>query len=158
MESTRTPQSVQYTISRATRVEILQHLEACSGQFRPPLADRVDLPSYAEKLFRRAVTWEAWHQEKLVGLVACYLNQETRPAKAFVSNVSVLQAYRSQGIARQLMAHCHREVMQRGAQEIALEVSTENVAAIKLYSKLGYRRSAIKGHNVLMQLILGTDG
>ncbi|WP_372898506.1 GNAT family N-acetyltransferase [Stieleria sp.] len=158
MESTRTPQSVQYTISRATRVEILEHLEACSGQFQPPLADRVDLPSYAEKLFRRSVTWEAWHREKLVGLVACYLDLETQPAKAFVSNVSVLQAYRSQGIARQLMACCHREVMQRGVQEIALEVSAGNAPAIALYSKLGYRRSATKGQNVLMQLILGTDG
>ncbi|PAY15798.1 hypothetical protein CKO51_29995 [Rhodopirellula sp. SM50] len=157
MESTRTPQSVQYTISRATRVEIQEHLEACSGQFRPPLADRVDLPSYAGKLFRRSVTWEAWHREKLVGLVACYLNLETQPAKAFVSSVSVLQAYRSQGIASQLMAHCHREVMQRGAQEIALEVSAGNVPAIELYSKLGYRRSATEGQNVLMQLILGTD-
>lgn len=157
MESTRTAQSVQYTISRATRVEILEHFETCSGQFRPPLADRVDLPSYAEKLFRRSVTWEAWHQAKLVGLVACYVNQETHPVKAFVSNVSVLQAYRSQGIARQLMADCHREVMQRGVQEIALEVSAENVPAIELYSKLGYRRSASKGQDVLMQLILGTD-
>ncbi len=157
MESTRTPQSVQYTISRATRVEILEHLKACSGQFRPPLADRVDLPSYAEKLFRRAVTWEAWHRSKLVGLVACYLNQETQPAKAFVSNVSVLQAYRSQGIARQLMTRCHRDIMQRGAHEIALEVLAENAPAIELYSKLGYSRSADNGQNVLMQLILGTD-
>ncbi|QDV45126.1 putative acetyltransferase [Stieleria neptunia] len=158
MESSRAPQSIRYTISQATGADILEHLQACSGQFRPPLAERVDLPTYAEKLFNHSVTFEAWHASKLIGLVASYVNQQTQPPSAFVSNVSVMTEYRSQGIARRLMCRCHDDVKQRGVQTIALDVSAENVPAIGLYSKLGYLRFDKDGANVVMQLNLGIDG
>ncbi|QEF98680.1 putative acetyltransferase [Stieleria maiorica] len=152
MESISARQSFQYQIGHATSAEILKHLQACSAQFRPPLTDRVDLPQYAKKLFSRSVTFEAWRGKKLIGLVACYVDQQAQPASAFVSNVSVLWEYRSKGIARRLMLRCHDEVEQRGVQVISLEVSDNNVPAIGLYTKLGYIKTATNSSDLLMQL------
>ncbi|WP_182867669.1 GNAT family N-acetyltransferase [Rhodopirellula sp. JC639] len=155
MESTPARQAFQLTIARATSVQILQHLDACSAQFRPPLADRVDLPTYAEKLFDQSVTFEAWCGNVLAGLVACYVNEQTQPASAFVSNVSVLAENRSQGIARRLMILCHDEVKRRGVQVISLEVSSDNTPAIRLYTQLGYIKMTNDGGKLGMQLSFG---
>ena len=131
-------QPVAYTTARATTAQILEHLRACSDQFCPPLDERVDLPTYAQKLFKHAINFEAWCGDSLVGLVAVYLNSERVPTTAFVSNVSVLSEFRSKGIGRQLLSECHREVSRQGAATISLEVSAENRFAIEWYSKIGY--------------------
>lgn len=148
---------IAYQIARASSHQILEHLRQCASQFDPPLDQRVDLPQYAEKLVSRSVTLEAWCRERLVGLVAAYLNAQAEPPTAFVSSVSVLAAFRSQGIAKRLLHCCHREAKRLGIGTISLEVSPGSAAAVSLYSNLGYVIIAKEATKWSMQLDLGPD-
>lgn len=147
---------VSYRMSQAAQSQILEHLNACDEQFHPPLSQRVDLPDYASKLHSRAVTFEAWGGDQLVGLVAAYLNHESAPTTAFVSSVSVLSDYRSRGIGRHLLTDCHREARNRGIQKVSLEVSPASRHAIDLYLNLGYCVATEHDNHLLMTLDLGS--
>ena len=125
---------VVYSTSSATADEILTHLRACSDDFVPPLAQRVNLHDYASKLSMHSTTFEAWCGDLVVGLVAGYFNTAT----GFISNVSVMKKHHDQGIASNLLKRCHQEAENRGIPALRLEVSSDNVPATNLYKKLGY--------------------
>ncbi|MCA9139315.1 MAG: GNAT family N-acetyltransferase [Planctomycetales bacterium] len=157
MKFTAEKNPIRYEINHASEDAILEHLRKCSPHFRPPLQQRVDLADYAQKLASRSVTMESWADQQLVGLVAAYLNPDSDPPNAFISNVSVLPEYRSQGIAKRLLDRCHHEAGRRGIQTIRLEVTAENKPAIALYMNLGYFITGENEDNLSMQLDLGAD-
>ena len=147
--------TIQFSIGTASLSQIERHLKLCSADFIPPLADRVQLDSYSKKLFSKSTTFEAWRDKRLVGLLAAYMNENGR--SAFISSVSVLPSFRSQGIANRLLDQCHLEAKCRGLQTIALEVSKTNTPAILLYKKHGYALVAKDPSTHMGQLRLGTD-
>ena len=104
---------------------------------RQPLAARVDIDEYAEKIVRHAERFEAWSGEQLTGLVATYCNDPGRQA-AFVTSVSVLPARQGEGIASRLLQACTESVRQTGFKAIELEVGAHNTAATRLYEKHGF--------------------
>lgn len=149
-----TEYEIRYEVSKATTGQILAHLLACSDQFHPPLAARVDLPAYSEKLHRHSVRSEAWAGGELVGLVATYMNSDANPPTAFVSNVSVLANFRGCGIGESLLRQGHRQAISRQMQRSELEVSATSLAAVALYGKLGYVQKRYRGESMVMQLEL----
>lgn len=60
---------------------------------------------------------------------------------AWITNVSVPEPHRRQGIATQLIAAMEEEYKRRGCNRVRLEVASDNIAARNLYKKLGYRRT-----------------
>jgi len=60
-----------------------------------------------------------------------------------VMTIDVLPACRRQGIGERLMVELEAILKQKGARECRLEVRENNVAALGLYQKLGYRKVAV---------------
>ena len=143
--------TVEYRQGTATVEEIHAHLAACSARHRPALAPRIDLPEYAQKIFRNAVTFEAWAGGTLVGLVAAYLNDATART-GYITNVSVTADYAGCGVASRLMDACRARAAATGMRSLALEVGKANTAAIALYRKLGFEVSGDNGDFTTMKL------
>ena len=83
---------VIYKTNHAFCDEIIDHLKACAGCFKPPLDTYVDIDKYGAKIYESADRFEAWHGNALVGLVACYLNDKN-VNKGYVTDVSVKSDY-----------------------------------------------------------------
>lgn len=129
---------LRYASNQAGLPELLEHLESCASDFTPPLANRVDVAAYAQRIFERSVRFEAWSGTRLVGLVAAYCNDPARRT-SFVTSVSVLRGWQGRAIASSLMDACLRHAAQAGFQCLELEVDPGNVRAIGLYEKMGMR-------------------
>lgn len=128
---------IKYTIAHATSTQIYNHLLACDNSFRPRLSTRVNLVEFADKIFNKTVSFEAWDKDLLVGLVACYLNDYVNHT-GYINHVSTLSTYHSCGIATQLLRNCLRFASCTGFQTIGLEVAEDNIRAQALYTYLGF--------------------
>lgn len=145
---------IDYKINFAECVDLAQHLRECDTQFFPLLSSYVDIDSYAEKIKNNALTIEAWHNNKLVGLVACYAN-DIRLIEAYITNVSVLAIYSKKGIASNLLDICIELIQRKGFKSILLEVKSKNSIAISLYIKRDFIEKQIENKkSMLMQRIL----
>lgn len=142
-----------YERNRATLDDIVRHLHQCAPVFVPPLDTRVDISTYAGKLFYNATRFEARNHGALAGLVACYLNDPQRFV-AFISSVSVLAECHGQGIAYTLIEQCIVQARLSGFQCMELEVGRDNAPAIKLYSRIGFSTQAAAGGTIRMHLPL----
>jgi ribosomal protein S18 acetylase RimI-like enzyme len=112
----------------------VQHLQACDENFLPPLSKKIDIPTYATKIIKNAVTFEAWHNETLVGLVAAYFNDQQN-SNGFITNVSTLKSFFGRGIASQLLIQCTNYAKENDFACVLLEVAANNSAAYSLYIK-----------------------
>ncbi len=57
----------------------------------------------------------------------------------YISNIAVFPEYRGMGIGTGLMARVEDDTKRKGLKKTALDVEMENLGAIKLYQRLGYR-------------------
>ena len=141
--------NLNYTFNKSSAIQIQVHLEKCSASFIPPLKETVNLSNYAEKIFTKAKRFECWNNNQLVGLVAAYINLETKIA--YITNVSVEENYKGQGIAKQILNNCFLYCEQQALENIDLEVHQENNIAINLYLQKGFRKFEIRENsNTLM--------
>jgi ribosomal protein S18 acetylase RimI-like enzyme len=127
---------ITYQIKKAKEEQIYSHLKECNTNFFPPLSDRVNLEEYSKKIADKAITFEAWSENTLVGLIAAYMNEETKIS--FITNVSVLKNYMGLGIAAELTKNCIEHIRQHNFKEIKLEVHKNNLSAISLYKKFNF--------------------
>ena len=144
---------IEYRIKTATEKEIYQHLSKCNDEFIPPLNSKIAVNEYAGKIFKHAVTFEAWSSDVLAGLIAAYFNNpETKTG--FITNVSVLPGFNGKGIASRLVKMSVDYAMQNDYTEIHLEVNNKNNKAINLYSKFGFLKTNEKDEMVQMKKII----
>ncbi|MBL0182082.1 MAG: hypothetical protein IPP96_07240 [Chitinophagaceae bacterium] len=71
-------------------------MEACKNNFIPPLQDTVDIDSYAQKIKSKSITFEAWQNGHLAGLIAAYFNDPGKEV-GFITNVSVENGFAGKG-------------------------------------------------------------
>ena len=133
--------------------DIYGHLKSCSENFLPPLHEKVDIREYSTKLFENSVTFEAWDDSSLVGLVAAYLNGGGDCA-GFITNVSVEKNFAGRGVATILMTMCLAAAKRFGSKVVNLEVSAMNTQAIRLYSKLGFQELSSGNGTLILTLSL----
>lgn len=131
--------TVSFSTGQATGGDILTHLRACDATFEPVLSGRVDLVEYAEKLSRKAITFEAWEGDRLVGMVAGYFNDLTA-REGFITTVSTHPEFTGRGSASTLMAMALRYAADHGFEAVSLEVGKHNQPAQNLYRKWGFER------------------
>jgi ribosomal protein S18 acetylase RimI-like enzyme len=143
---------IRYKIKTAVAKDILVHLAECSENFSPPLMKRVDLEEYSGKLFEKSVTFEAWKEFSLVGLIAVYFNEFD--SSAFITNVSVLRNFMGLGVASKLLEQCIEYAARKSFEEIKLEVNAESIYAIKLYGKFDFTVDSVNGDFLIMKLKL----
>lgn len=143
--------NLKYKTKTATEEEIYLHLKLCNEKFIPPLEEKVNIREYSKKLFKKSVTFEAWENQTLAGLVAAYFN-DTENHLGFITNVSILKDYKGKGIASELMNMCINYSKGNKFTEIILEVSKENKDAISLYEKFNFVNFEIKNDLLIMKL------
>jgi ribosomal protein S18 acetylase RimI-like enzyme len=148
MQETR----VIYKVKSASEEAIYQHLLACDEYFKPALSKKVDICEYSKKIFDKAITFEAWHDAILSGMVAVYCNDANQ--LAFITNVSVMRDAVKAGIASQLMKMCIEYCFATLIKEIILEVNSQNTNAIELYKKFNFNFTGTKGDEIEMKLII----
>ncbi|MFC6792645.1 GNAT family N-acetyltransferase [Methylobacterium komagatae] len=142
----------QFRRNQSDADAIVRHLEACSDSFVPPLHGRVAIPAYADKLAQRAERFEAWEEDRLVGLVAIYCSGEN---DAFVSNVSVVPDAVRQGIGRRLVTDAIAH-SRRCAEAMTLQVD-RRAPALALYRSVGFAPEGQDGDTLTLRLDLRQD-
>jgi ribosomal protein S18 acetylase RimI-like enzyme len=83
-----------------------------------------------------------YSQDELVGSMVLLFRKNTRSARVY--SVAVSASHRGRGIARRLMDQAECEARARACLRIRLEVRTDNVPAIKLYERLGFKAVRMK--------------
>lgn len=145
-----TPQvRFELAVDRASADQIARHLAECSDSFAAPLASRVDIAAYAEKLAGKAIRFEAWDAApELVGLVAVYDNAGL---DVFVTNVSVAPSCRCAGLAQRLLQSCFDSMDISGARRYRLEVNKRSEAAVRVYTRMGFVPVSQAGELISME-------
>lgn len=128
---------IKFYTNKANVKDIENHLYQCSDLFDPILTSYVNIKGYSLKIRNNADTFEAWSDKKLIGLVACYLNNfETRCG--YITNVSVIKEHQGFGIAAKLISNLIEKALKLGFKSIKLEVDIKNIVAIDLYKRAGF--------------------
>lgn len=144
---------VEYLLNKASEAHIIEHLISCDADFEPVLSARVDINDYARKIVSKAMRFEAWSGDKLVGLLAVYCNDQDKLI-AYITNVSVLHKWMHKGIASRMMKQCIEYLNELGMRQISLEVAVNNLPAIRLYENNSFVAGKVNGQCVGMNLNL----
>jgi len=126
---------IEYKTNSATKKQVYKHLKECDSNFVPTLGSRIDLKTFSEKIINNATVFEAWYDNKLIGMVSAYFNDSIT---GFINNVSVSQLYMGKGLASHLLRQCINYGENNNFFEINLEVSKKNITALNLYRKFGF--------------------
>jgi len=129
--------SIQFKVAFASQNDILNHLEVCDSNFSPALSSRVDLILFSNKIFKNGITFEAWIDNKLIGLIAAYFNFENM--NSFITHISIDNKFMGFGISSKLMIECIKYSRDKSFIEIKLEVFKNNLTAISLYKKHDFK-------------------
>lgn len=123
-----------YKTNTASEKDIKVHLTGCAESFSPPLYTYVSIEDYGRKLSEKAVNFEAWHENQLVGLASAYFNDIINKA-GFLSNLSILPLFQNMGIASKLTKSVIEWGKKNRFKSIELEVKSKNLKVIKFYEK-----------------------
>ncbi|MCJ1240482.1 N-alpha-acetyltransferase mak3 [Varicellaria rhodocarpa] len=81
-------------------------------------------------------------QENLLGVVVSKLEPHRGgPLRGYIAMLAVREEHRGKGIATKLVRMAIDAMIERDADEIALETEVTNAPAMKLYERLGFLRS-----------------
>jgi ribosomal protein S18 acetylase RimI-like enzyme len=144
---------IEYKISSATETQIKLHLFECSENFIPSLDSTVNISEYAQKIYSKAITFEAFCENVLVGLIAAYFNHEKKNA-AFITNVSTNKQFSGRGIASELMNNVIAYAITLKSPKIILEVNKNNNSANKLYQNFSFVQLSENEHFLTLELNL----
>jgi len=142
---------IEFREGTATKEDIHAFLGECDAAFSPNLSRKVDIDEYATKIRTLARTFEAWSEDKLVGLVAAYMN-DTATRISFITSVSVTRAFAGRGIASALLDQCLDRSRREGLTAVRLEVSLASDRAIRMYRTFGFSEITRNGETVSMEL------
>jgi ribosomal-protein-alanine N-acetyltransferase len=78
--------------------------------------------------------------------VIARIDVERRLIAGHILTIDVAPIHRRNGIAQKLLCEIEDLFRQKGAAECRLEVREDNVAALSLYQKLGYKKVARLEH------------
>jgi len=146
-------ENINFKIKTATEEHIFSHLMTCKDNFIPPLHKKVNIGDYSKKIADRSVTFEAWEGNRLIGLVAAYLNdKETQTG--YITNVSITKEHKNKGITSELLENCIKYARENNFKEIILEIHKDNTPAINLYEKFNFLNFDSKKDHTLLKLQL----
>ncbi|HWQ84067.1 MAG TPA: GNAT family N-acetyltransferase [Anaerolineales bacterium] len=105
----------------------------------PTLEALMEDPDFDPGLWR-----VAWQGDQVAGMVLSYItraeNMEYQRLRGYTESICVRRPYRKQGLAHALIAASLQALRERGMQEAALHVDTENLSgALRLYESLGFQ-------------------
>ena len=145
--------NIEYKIGVGSQNEIYLHLLDCDKFFIPKLSEKVNISEYSEKIFNKAINFEAWDNERLIGLVSMYINEEDT-SFGYITNVSIINEYKNRGIASNLLKKCIKYSKDINLNWISLKVDTKNVSAVNLYNKFNFMEEKHKNSSSFLKLEL----
>jgi ribosomal protein S18 acetylase RimI-like enzyme len=135
--------SSNFSIRQVTRTDLPKlEWEGEYWKFRDMFADL-----YRSSLSGRTLLWVVAHQGgggELIGQAFVMLKSGERDAadgesRAYVFSFRVKDQWRNQGIGTYLMNFVEEDLHRRGFKYVTLNVAKENLAAQRLYQRLGYQ-------------------
>jgi len=126
--------NISYRTQTTALLDIYNFLIACDSDFTPKLSSEINLYKFSEKIHKNAVRFEAYSDDKLIGLLCVYLNDKESNV-GFINHISILQKYKGNGISSILIKNCLEYAKSKQFKYIRLEVSKNNTIAKKLYEK-----------------------
>ncbi len=120
----------------------------------PPNGFALWRQSLVDILGRFAAVWLARQESALSGFIACRLRNVPSylggGLAGFISEVYVRDAYRGQGVSRQLLGAVHAWLRARDIRRAELQVLAGNPAALAAYEHMGWKAE-------LVQMVCGLD-
>lgn len=123
-------------------------INALDEQFAKRLQQVVNLDDYSIKLSNNASFVVAVCDCEYVGMIAYYFNENK--GEFYIPYLCVRSSYRKLGVADLMMDKICFEADKKG-YNISLEVRKDNVSAIKLYEKYGFKVS--HGNDIKIRMI-----
>ncbi len=122
-------------IRRMTLDDIEQVIAIDRASFSLPWPERSFRYELTDNPASRA--WVAEADGRIVGMIVAWLLVD----EAHIATLAAHPEYRRQGIARRLLIHTLRHLMDEGAVSSFLEVRESNLAAQEMYRKFGFEVS-----------------
>jgi ribosomal-protein-alanine acetyltransferase len=79
---------------------------------------------------------------EIVGFIIGMIYYERNAPVGHILTIDVAPAYRLHGIAQKLLREIEKIFKEKGSRACRLEVREDNVAALRLYQKFGYKKIA----------------
>jgi ribosomal protein S18 acetylase RimI-like enzyme len=95
---------------------------------------------------QETVTWVAEEDGHLAGFAIVEFIRQVAPTVAYISTIEVLPIERGHGIGAELLRRLEGSANAERATGIWLHVDVENVSAIRLYERLGYKKNSRANH------------
>lgn len=135
----RTVMAEHYRKIYNASLEAFQDDWGFSPEVEPTLEQWLEDPNCDPSLWR-----VAWEGDQVVGMVLGFIdyraNEQYHYKRGWTENISVRKPWRKKGIARALIAASLRAIKERGMEEAALGVDTENVSgALRVYESMGFQ-------------------
>ncbi len=77
---------------------------------------------------------------EIVGFIIGMVYYERNTPVGHILTIDVALTYRKRGIAQKLLQGIEKIFRERGLRAVHLEVREDNIAALRLYQKLGYKK------------------
>ncbi|KJY01390.1 hypothetical protein TI39_contig293g00014 [Zymoseptoria brevis] len=81
-------------------------------------------------------------QDELIGVIVCKLEPHRGgPMRGYIAMLATRSEYRGQGIASKLVRIAVDKMIEKDADEIALETEVDNIPSLRIYENLGFIRT-----------------
>jgi 2-polyprenyl-3-methyl-5-hydroxy-6-metoxy-1,4-benzoquinol methylase len=144
---------IQYKINTSSEIDVFEHLNECSSFFIPDLSTYVDIKEYAKKIVYKSTRFEAYHENKLIGLIAIYLNN----SDSFITNFSINSEFQGKNISKVLLFECLEFIKNINNKFLRLEVKKVNNKAINFYKKNRFEIIENNKYSYIMELKIDRD-
>lgn len=138
---------IQY--NTITEMQLYRYLMSVADTFIPRLYEVVDIKEYAKKIYDNALIIESWEENILVGIIACYANNNITK-EAFITSVSVSKECQGRGISKMMFSHLYEILKSKQFHGISLEVSKNNKKALKLYESECFKLKSEKKESYIL--------
>lgn len=122
-----------------SRTRLLALMSDLDLTFILPISSMTYIVKYCDKLIKHAEVFVAKQAEEDLGFIAVYANDHEQQC-AFVSAIGVKEKFRGQGIGALLLNRAVEIAREKGMRRIRIEVSLQNHAALRLYSRYGFSK------------------
>lgn len=118
---------------QCSECEIIQFLEEVDKNFLVPLSERQNLDVLANKLFENGSIFARHEDDRMIAMVAGYINSFN--GIAYISVVATLPSWQGRGIATELIKEFIEEASRKGMKAVHL-YTNKNVEP--MYRKIGF--------------------
>ncbi|WP_228851074.1 GNAT family N-acetyltransferase [Aegicerativicinus sediminis] len=99
---------------------------------------KLDIPTYVDKIHKAATIRSIYKDGELKAFIAYYDNDENSQ-KAYLTMLAVSKDCWHLGYGKLLLEQSIKELREKGFQLYSLEVNKDNLTAIALYKKFGFK-------------------